>query len=79
MGVKSQRNDPDLDSPTVKFAGEPSTENLYTRFDEGRGGLAEWAGPLVYSIGLFLLHFLIVFRTLTRFAKHNCYWGTSTT
>ena len=51
-GVKSQRNDPDLDSLTVKFAGEPSTGNLYTRFDEGRGGLAEWAGPLVYSIAL---------------------------
>lgn len=43
----------DLDSLTVKFAGEPSTGNLYTRFDEGRGGLAEWAGPLVYSIGPF--------------------------
>ena len=34
-----------FDSQTVKSAGEPSTGNLYTRFDEGRGGLAHWLAP----------------------------------
>ena len=29
----------------MKFAGEPSTGNLYTRFDEGRGGLAFRLAP----------------------------------
>ncbi len=34
-----------FDSQTVKVAREPSTGNLYTRFDEGRGGLAHWLAP----------------------------------
>ena len=34
-----------LESPALKFAGEPSTGNLYTRFDEGRGGLAFGLAP----------------------------------
>ena len=44
-GVKHREMAPNLDSPTVKFAGEPSTGNLYTRFDEGRGGLAFRLAP----------------------------------
>ena len=37
--------DSKLESPALKFAGEPSTGNLYTRFDEGRGGLAFGLAP----------------------------------
>ena len=50
---------PNLDSPTVKLAGEPSTGNLYTRFDEGRGGLVYRRAP-----SSTLLFFL--FRGLSR-------------
>ena len=32
-------------SDWVKLVGEPSTGNLYTRFDEGRGGQPNWAAP----------------------------------
>ena len=34
-----------LESPALKFAGEPSTGNLSIRFDEGRGGLAFGLAP----------------------------------
>ena len=37
--------DSKLERPALKFAGEPSTGNLYTRFDEGRGGLAFGLAP----------------------------------
>ncbi|MFT5192962.1 MAG: hypothetical protein ACI9DF_004444, partial [Verrucomicrobiales bacterium] len=30
----------EIDSRAMNVAGEPSTGNLYTRFDEGRGGQA---------------------------------------
>ena len=35
-----KRNEIKLDSRAMKVVGEPSTGNLYTRFDEGRGGQA---------------------------------------
>ena len=67
-GVKSQRNEPDFDSLTVKFAGESSTGNLYTRFDEGRGGLAFRLAPsstlLVNFQILILLNPLRILRYL---------------
>ena len=44
-GVYYREMTSNLDSQTVKFAGEPSTGNLYTRFDEGRGGLAFRLAP----------------------------------
>ena len=44
-GVNYRETTPNLDSQTVKFAGEPSTGNLCTRFDEGRGGLVEGPAP----------------------------------
>ncbi len=44
-----------FDSQTVKFAGEPSTGNLYTRFDEGRGGLAPSSTLLPFSIPFLIL------------------------
>ena len=51
-GVKHREMIPNPDSPTVKFAGEPSTGNLYTRFDEGRGGLAPKSTLLSSVVGL---------------------------
>ena len=40
-----------LESPALKLAGEPSTGNLYTRFDEGARRASLRAGSLVYSTG----------------------------
>ena len=72
-GSSTVRRRTTFDSQTVKFAGEPSTGNLYTRFDEGRGGLAHWLAPSS-TLSLFVVNpspspqFLILnSRALARF------------